>query len=552
MSAPRVLAIFALFAGLNSCSLVLDDIDLTCRSQDDCHALNRAYGLDDGPDGACEIYQCRDDRRGCEKKARDLDGDRSADEKTCAGKLDGPLDCDDGDPASRPGNDEVCDGNDNDCDESIDEQVLAANLKRVPATDIARADRLSMSESSDAPLSLVVTTDVGAYAHTILRTGEQEETTQSQLQSDLVASANCTKSGDRSVHCTLRDIAIATSGDALIALGIQTSGCDVGSVRLASRLLQNEEPPYWDGDSFDSNLKEGVLRDPVCPAAPGGARAPRLAILSGRAGERTEALALWRAASGVAPGELVALGLTVDARPSAAPRLNAIDGPHGLSFSGPELGQDPAALRAFRDGFLVAYDNAQGLELAFISDLAGGPAAAFERAERLKVPRPGARAPTLAGLSSGTLAEAQGLAVAWRSDERNGSAIHFAPIALHAGKTAAFEHEIADITLASGIQISEGPALVYARSGFTHSPARGQGGGWVVLWIEQQAGTRKLMAVRVAAWDVQTIEAPFELFADAALKHLFAFAESEHSIGYGIVSADNAQQLNMGSLVCRE
>jgi hypothetical protein len=60
------------------------------------------------------------------------------------------------------------------------------------------------------------------------------------------------------------------------------------------------------------------------------------------------------------------------------------------------------------------------------------------------------------------------------------------------------------------------------------------------------------MGARVAFSGDHVLEPPFVLHEDTALKHVFAYTDSDRVVGYGVVAGNAEQQLNMGSLVCRE
>ena len=103
----------------------------TCESADDCPIADRPcladwscdpeFGcqlvglVDCDDDDDCTVDRCDDEAGGCVHEPLDSDGDGES-SVACGG-----LDCDDDDATRAPGADETCDGEDDDCDDLIDE-----------------------------------------------------------------------------------------------------------------------------------------------------------------------------------------------------------------------------------------------------------------------------------------------------------------------------------------------------------------------------------------------------------------------------------------------
>jgi hypothetical protein len=127
-----------------NCSLMgLSDLELfECKkpadgTTDPCEPLNK------GREKACMRYQCSPDGKGCVLSVTDRDYDGAIDpscKKVASGSP--KLDCDDINPDRYPGNKEICDGIDNDCDLIIDENSIvdlqASPPKRVVDATAAR------------------------------------------------------------------------------------------------------------------------------------------------------------------------------------------------------------------------------------------------------------------------------------------------------------------------------------------------------------------------------------------------------------------------------
>ncbi len=311
----------ALGLALSACSLAgLDQFDIpACDDNRACQPLNEREGI--GPD-ACEVYQCRADGVGCEKRARDMDDDGFLD-AVCAGRADdegAELDCDDGEARSFPGNPEVCDGLDNDCDGVVDEEVSFELERTANLGLVGEGVSLTYGDVSGATPSATVFSKAG-----IARTSHIVSDTPSRSPENLqfgylseqnapdtrgVRRAGCPLPGGHVEPCSFAEAAVASLGEEGLAdigaargivFAINTLGCAHGQVRVG--YLRGERDVLLHGPAVHSNLFEGV--DLTAQGCTGESRASGVigaaglaaAGLSGTKSRFPQALGVWLAES---------------------------------------------------------------------------------------------------------------------------------------------------------------------------------------------------------------------------------------------------------------
>lgn len=97
------------------------DDDVFCNGRERCDPTRfeaDEAGCVSADEPACEVDRCDEEMRRCLTDC-DLMGDMDMD--GAISMMCGGADCDDSDPGRFPGNEELCDGMDQDCDASIDE-----------------------------------------------------------------------------------------------------------------------------------------------------------------------------------------------------------------------------------------------------------------------------------------------------------------------------------------------------------------------------------------------------------------------------------------------
>lgn len=254
---------------LASCSLMgLGDFDIgECTNDEQCQSLNDAAGI-----GAtdCMAYQCRKDRSGCELRRRDLDGDGVYAAACAEG---GPVDCDDLDDKRAPGQDETCDGVDNDCDLVIDEGLAAANASELIAFSGAKARVYFSDAGADRSVSVgngnasVETIDIRQTPWEASALAYRSEIEQDKEVStkEGVDKRKCPRAGSPDLtSCNFTEVVAAASGGNFIVAAIDTEGCNDGLLRVGhveGRDVVLRRPPEH------SNIAYGVASDGSCTGA---------------------------------------------------------------------------------------------------------------------------------------------------------------------------------------------------------------------------------------------------------------------------------------------
>lgn len=249
---PAILATLLASHLLAGCSLMGLEKDLgreTCSTKADCADFNSSL-----PTGnACLEWRCNPETSFCEVLAADGDDDRVPSSE-CA--IDGePVDCDDANAAIYPGNDEVCDGLDNDCDEGIDEALYSTTEPmRVVALDADGAKHVSMAAVTSDDTVAVAYTGGGEFvapARVVFPTAASTDSA-ADLKREIL--------GDDPAAIEARSVAIAPLGSDFAVAVVPTGACQ----RVVTGIVTAEDPVSAIPEAL---FAEGVpKRDGVCDA----------------------------------------------------------------------------------------------------------------------------------------------------------------------------------------------------------------------------------------------------------------------------------------------
>jgi hypothetical protein len=524
--------------GLAACSAIVSEIELTCK--DDCEALNRHHGLGEGD---CLIYQCRSDGKGCEKRARDKDGDGVPDKATCGdagGEVDADLDCDDRDLAILPDAGESCDGVDNDCDGVIDEDVLDGRFVAVPERplDAPPAD-LAYSASPDGLLDLVVRYQGGLPALELKQ----------QMSIRVDTGSNCETQGEEIEGCTFAEVAFASMGTAAILAGVNTTGCATGQIRVGASF--DRKTFTWQ-HTADSALRFGVdsRLDDAHRACNGGRGARELSAALLSEANRYQGLLLWREVDVRlrTPPPAPLRGILFDLTSEEGRQRVVTPDNERSELIWDAVGLERAAVVVWpapdSGGYFIAADALEAIELAFVPRT---PASMplwerLQRGEAIGANRPSHIALALDPGAAAQGPGALGLGAAWRE----GSTLQFAPVT-YDPQGASVLRAGEKVFIADTPQLIDGPRLVYQRDGFRTAPDAPRG-GWYVLWMERMGSGTRLVGARVAQADFGA-ERQFLVGEQAQPGTLFAFP-SDGSPQFAYVADAERAELYIGSLGC--
>lgn len=539
MGAARSLLCVAI--GLLGAGCFLEELKVRCiDSRTDCRALNVANKIDED---ACEVYQCRDDGRGCEKRERDYDDDGYLDPQACRDRDPKRLDCNDdpdGGADVNPDAEERCDDVDNNCNGWIDEGVLADDLRLKTATyaDVTGASYTAPGGVLSAALHRGGSTPTTALWHTH---GKDED---SQL---LPTDNSCGAGGS----CAFRELAVAANSEVLLALGVDVSGCLDGVLRVGARASAANHVLNWRGSTDVQpvgSLPDGIERALSCGAHGRGARAPSLA--QAPTGGDASALGLFRAGSATRPNA---------AAPLAAIRLRVkSEGPIELLGGRSEpvddegsLGLDAASIASWNGsdpGYFVGYDSEEGVELAFAPR--DWRAALAPQHTRVFVER-GVRAVVVTVHAEGNSSSPPlGLAAAWRQTGAS-SNIRFLRLTYDTRRSPPFTALGPALDVATARNVTEGPVMAYVATGFRADVSIA--GGWFISWVEGSGLQRRIVGVRVAEASGAADPEELVLAEVPDVTNLFVYPlgdDPRFELGYAFLSSASARQLNIGSLSC--
>lgn len=590
----RAVALLAI--ALSGCTLVAHDTaDLPrCEANADCEAVNARFGINAD---ACMRYQC--DPLGdavCVLGARDDDGDGDP-AIDCGG-----TDCDDADARRRgdraPGDEERCDGVDEDCDLVIDEGAFADGEPRVFAADVAPA---AISAAPDATGALAVALSSGAGAAASVQVhfvgggsgpiaGSVPLAPEYYTQTEFPGSGDPFTSFTRTAPgvcyeppaaCNMRDAAIGeldpAAGRWLLA-AVSDNGCADGQLRVSwvdrgtgEALMMG--PPARAAPALGVDASRGGCTGSLSGAADGASQ-PSLAVLSAASGG-PQALLTYLArpvgsACNAAEAEVRAIGLwvtegTIGGRAVAWVDASNRNEPITLGTSRARARAAVAALDE-PPGYLVAHAGPSEIVLTFvpafetIDDAGVDPSCDpdtecdvphdtpdIEAVQLGTMPSSGADEVAIAiGAARGGRRE---LGLVWQTG--CGSATTGASFAMASVEPTGAGSLMAGAVHALGGDRAGAPAITYVPEGLVvEGYERGSGaadadhdGGWIVAWREEA----RLFAQRFSELDGEAIDDPITVAAGVSSRPELAAREGPPAL-YGVVSTSG--ELLGGSLGC--
>ncbi len=415
---------------------------------------------------------------------------------------------------------EICNGQDDDCDGAIDEDVSVASLTIDEGRPLAPPVAVATAWGGDG-MTYVAIGGAARRGFVIAEDGRVRGPDDLGYRSALgTAERPCPAMNDLgkvgTFGCSLTDLALAIDGEQIVYATINTAGCGAGQVRVG--LADREAAPFtvWLGKRAATeamrpeNVDLGVdVDDRGCSGAsleatgdvPPGARSPAAAGLDARQGA-PGGLVSWLAASAASeptcssmpPVPVLALGVYVPEGKAgwlagtnrgvpvvvgsttslAPPAVAALNWPEGsanyvVAFASEEEGERGVRLVEVR----ARGDALEHQSLAFIAD---------PSADRVV-------------LTTGALeAEGRELGVAWTSACETVPSLRFTTVsALRPAQPSPA------LTLKAGEE-PRLPQLLHRQEGFSTSGARG---GYFLLWSEQASASPAVVKLARLATNVR-------------------------------------------------
>jgi hypothetical protein len=535
---------FAALGG-GSCSLVVHDLPLQCTQQSDCDALNSAHGLDLEHD--CLVYQCRSDGRGCEKRAKDLDGDGFT-PLACHAAPGADVDCDDSPESGanrHPMKSEDCDGVDNNCDGRIDEERILSVVREQQETLPGTITDLSATQLSDGRGLAIASVQRAASTtpNTLLREiwavildPDGPPPVAKLVTADGFEGKNCGPGAalGSSAKCVFSDATATASRDVLFTAAIESAGCS-GSGRVLFGMepsaAVNESPSLWRWSQASSTRGPLAVEPEAAACEPGTGVALASAF---HTSDAPSALAAWWNPDDSA---LALAGLT-----SRGDTLLVNSRPRSATASAATVEQAPAlaALPGEPTSYLLAYASDDGLTCSGIAVLrvtinaSGSPVPQ----EVACLGAAGASRPVLAAASPQETAEGNGLALAWVDGD---GAVLFSTLRVEGGEALTTQkprlvtRAVAPAAL-SAAWIAEGESLASGR--------------WLVTWTDTCEAGSCLYGALFARDNAPLSSAPFRIVDVAGTGRLLTVVQRSHR-GLALVRAES-RSLRIGFLGCTD
>jgi hypothetical protein len=410
---------------------------------------------------------------------------------------------------------EACNGEDDDCDGSIDEGISETAPRR--AGNAAPLESLASATASVGPaLTYVAVGGSVRRGFVVTEEGNDDQPAELRYDSAVGSPEHPCPSLDQAgaTDCNFEELALAVDGEHLVYATINTLGCGAGQLRVGLADRRGKDSPFtvWLGDPRQpsakarADLSVGVAARPdSCTGAslaaaddpPPGARSPAVASIDTVAGGEG-ALVVWLSArtkqapssncSATLSVPVQALGVHV-ARGNANSLLGTDEGtPQPLgnttSLAPPAVLplHSPDGVASYLVGFASEEQGERGVRLLDVS--VAERTLLFEPLAFL--PDPFAdRVVLAAGVGSeGELT----VGVAWTSGCTHASTLHFSAFSRSRPDSAS-----SPLSWEVGA-LRQAPQLLHRQVGFTTSEPRG---GWFLLWAEQAAGAAEVRLARL-------------------------------------------------------
>lgn len=564
-------------AAIGGCSLALAPLEVPlCEVDADCDRLADVF-----PERVttCVRFQCDEELNRCFLGPLDRDGDTHLPIEECGGD-----DCDDEEPTAYAGNEETCDGVDNDCNDLIDDSTEIGWSEATIRTGVGAIDTLSWSTESTGAIALSTADGVGTLdridASASSVTGNLVLAARQNPDEDLATldGRGCPSTTGIGAPTTCRPVQVAVAAGTPMgwAAFVHRDGCDDGLLRVGLLDTPGSRVELM-GTNVRSNTWRGVDRGTptgTCTrtATGTGATAPSIVTATDATSAPETAVLAWirdRASRTCAspPAEVAALGLW-----RATGQVGGMTGTDWVVATdagvpeviGTTAGAAPPALAATGTGeVIVAFGDAEGgvrvMVIEALATVGAAPApdatppltlgestlVGSGAADRVAlVVTPGEAGTTRIGLAWTTGCDAGGVrfaALDWRRSERTlvpGSVVELA---------------------ASGASV---PTIAYVGHGFVRPTAMRGGalvgdddGGWLVSWRDESLEPASIVARRVLAVDHSLVDVgaiPVVPEASADPRWPFVYpAGREGELALGFYSADIGALVGVRLLDCQ-